>query len=187
MIIVCSLKDLETVCESVKPSHIISVIDPGYAPKTPLGVKYHLKLGFDDIIEVNSKNKIFRLNTDQIPQLPPNQDHINSITKFVNSWSDNSPIVIHCWCGVSRSMATATYLLCKYDNSNIDRNIRYIRHIAAHANPNKLLIKLFEKSLKINSEITDAYLKYPHTTTYDCSQNFAPITIFNFNDMKKFK
>ena len=35
MIIVCSLKDLENVCESVKPSHVISVIDPGYAPKTP--------------------------------------------------------------------------------------------------------------------------------------------------------
>ena len=31
MIVVCSLKDLETVCSSVKPSHVISVIDPGFA------------------------------------------------------------------------------------------------------------------------------------------------------------
>ena len=60
MIIVCSLKDLETVCKSVKPSHLISVIDPGYAPNTPNGVKNHLKLGFDDITEVNSNNHIFR-------------------------------------------------------------------------------------------------------------------------------
>ena len=63
----------------MNPSHVISVIDPGYAPETPPGVSNHLKLGFDDIIEVNPKNQIFRLNTDEIPQLPPNQDHINSI------------------------------------------------------------------------------------------------------------
>ena len=60
MIIVCSLKDLNTVCESVNPSHVISVIDPGYAPETPPGVSNHLKLGFDDIIEVNPKNQIFK-------------------------------------------------------------------------------------------------------------------------------
>ena len=65
MIIVCSLKDLETVCESVKPSHVISVIDPGYAPETPKGVKHHLKLGFDDIVELTQNNQIFRLNTDE--------------------------------------------------------------------------------------------------------------------------
>ena len=77
-------------------------------------------------------------------------------------------------------------MLCKYDNSNIDRNIRYIRSIAYHANPNKLLIKLFEKSLNIDNEITDSYLKHPHTVKYDCSKNFAPITVFDINDMKKF-
>ena len=52
MIIVCSLSDLENVCESIKPKYVISVIDPGYAPETPNGVSKHLKLGFDDIIEI---------------------------------------------------------------------------------------------------------------------------------------
>ena len=59
MIIVCSLSDLENVCESIKPKYVISVIDPGYAPETPKGVGNHLKLGFDDIIEISSNNKIF--------------------------------------------------------------------------------------------------------------------------------
>ena len=71
MIIVCSLKDLETVCESVKPSHVISVIDPGYAPETPSGVSNHLKLGFDDIIEISPKNQIFRLNTSIVTKSRP--------------------------------------------------------------------------------------------------------------------
>ena len=187
MIIVCSLKDLENVCESVNPSHLISVIDPGYAPETPKGVKNHLKLGFDDILEVNENNNIFRLNTDKIPQLPPNKIHTDSIVDFSNTWKSPDPIVIHCWCGVSRSMATATYLMCKAYPTRIDRNIRYIRYLAPHANPNKLLIKLFEDSLKLENQITSAFAKYPHTKYYDCSVNFAPITIFDIHDMKGFK
>ena len=61
MIIVCSLKDLPEVCESVKPKYLISVIDPGYVPETPKSVQKHLKLGFDDILEISPNNHIFRL------------------------------------------------------------------------------------------------------------------------------
>ena len=50
----------------------------------------------------------------------------------------------------------------------------------------QLLIRLFEKSLNIDNEITDSYLKYPYTVKYDCSENFAPVSIFDINDMKKF-
>ena len=187
MIIVCSLHDLLSVCDSVKPKYLISVIDPGYEPKTPKNVNKHLKLGFDDIIKVNKDNHIFRLNTNEIPQLPPNNNHIHKIVKFTKDYNKLDDIVIHCWCGVSRSMATATYLLCKFEKYNIDRNVRYIRSIAPHANPNKLMIKLFEDSLKLNNKITNAYKKYPHTKAYDCSSNFAPITLFNINEMKDFK
>ena len=113
MIIVCSLSDLVDVCESVKPKYLISVIDPGYEPETPKFVQNHLKLGFDDIVKVSPDNHMFRLNTEEIPQLPPNNSHIDSIEKFTNNWDVSEDIVIHCWCGVSRSMATATYLMCK--------------------------------------------------------------------------
>ena len=187
MILVCSLKDLETVCESVQPSHVISVIDPGYAPETPKGVKHHLKLGFDDIIEVKPENQIFRLNVETYPQLPPNEYHINSIIDFTDTWNPKRPIVIHCWCGVSRSMATATYLMCKKNIKDIDTNIKYIRTIAPHANPNKLLIKLFEEKLNTKGQIAKSFEKYPHTQTYDCSSNFAPITLFNYEEMINFK
>ena len=184
MIIVCSLNDLVNVCESVKPKFVISVIDPGYAPETPNGVKYHLKLGFDDIVKISSENKIFRLNTDDIPQTLPAENHVKSIVDFTKNYEDNENIVIHCWCGVSRSMATATYLLCKNNTLTIERNIRYIRNVAPHANPNKLLIKLFEKKLNIKNEISSSYEKFPYTKTYDCSSNFAPVTLFDIKEMK---
>ena len=185
MIIVCSLNDLVNVCESVKPKFVISVIDPGYAPETPKGVEYHLKLGFDDIVRISSENKIFRLNTKEIPQTLPAEGHVNSIIEFTNNYQEHEDIVIHCWCGVSRSMATATYLLCKNNTLTIDKNIRYIRNIAPHANPNKLLISLFEDKLNVGKQISLSYEKLPHTKTYDCSSNFAPVTLFDIKEMKK--
>jgi predicted protein tyrosine phosphatase len=183
MIIVCSLSDVVNVCESIKPKYLISVIDPGYAPETPKFVQKHLKLGFDDIVKISPENHIFRLNTDEIPQLPPNSSHINSISEFTSGWNVGDDIVIHCWCGVSRSMATATYLMCKKNIENIDNNIKYIRFIAPHANPNKLLVKLFEENLGTNGQIAKSFEKYPYTKTYDCSSNFAPITLFNYEEM----
>jgi len=183
MIIVCSLSDLVDVCESIKPKYLISVIDPGYEPETPRFVQKHLKLGFDDIIKISSDNHIFRLNNKEIPQIPPNHFHIDSIARFTNTWNVKEDIVIHCWCGVSRSMATATFLMCKKNMDDIDNNIKYIRSIAPHANPNKLLIKLFEENLGTNGKIAKSFVKYPYTKTYDCSSNFAPITLFKYEEM----
>ena len=60
MIIVTSLKDHAHVCESVQASHLISVIDPGFEPTTPKFIEKHLKLGFDDIIEIKKENFIYR-------------------------------------------------------------------------------------------------------------------------------
>ena len=87
------------------------------------------------------------MNTDEIPQILPAEEHVNSIANFTSTYAYDEDIVIHCWCGVSRSMATATYLLCRENKTNIENTIKYIRNIAPHANPNKLLINHFEKKL----------------------------------------
>ena len=187
MIIVCSLNDLESVCSSVKPSHIISVIDPGYGPKTPEGVQNHLILNFHDIVTISEDNIIYRLPGDTKHQILPNSDHVNKIVNFIDTWNQNTPIVIHCWCGVSRSMATATFLLCKMNAKNIEKNVRFIRSVAPHANPNRLMLSMFEKYLNINNELTQAYEKYPHSIAYDCTVTFAPVTIFDIKELWKFQ
>ena len=140
-------------------------------------------------IEINNINTIYRdkKNITLEDQILPNEIHIKSIIEFINTWDSKKPIVIHCWCGVSRSMATAVYLMCSKDLLNIDRNIKYIRKIAAHADPNKLMISIFENFLNVGNKISNAFKKYPHTIRYDCETNFAPVTIFDINDMKNFK
>ena len=193
MIVVTSLKDHANVCENINPSHLISVIDPGFEPKTPINLRNHLKLGFDDIIEIKKNNPIYRDNKNLIKseifnkQILPNYDHINQIIKFVSSWDRTNPIVIHCWCGVSRSMATAIFILCKINPINIDLNIKYLRSIAPHANPNMLMISMFENYLGITGKITDSLKKYPHTVTYDCETNFAPVTVLSIEELLKYK
>ena len=193
MIIVCSLSDHKHVCESVKADHLISVIDPGYEPKTPTNIKYNLKLGYDDIIEINENNIIHRenetlTNFESITKsILPNKNHISRIVDFVSKWDQKKPIVIHCWCGVSRSMAVAIFLLCKLNPNNINNNVKYMRHIAPHANPNKLMLSLFEKNLGIDGKISQAFTLHPYTVTYDCNINFAPVTIFKINEVKEFE
>ena len=51
----------------------------------------------------------------------------------------------------------------------------------------KKSIKLFEENLGTNGQIAKSFEKYPYTKTYDCSSNFAPITLFNYEEMKEFK
>ena len=84
-------------------------------------------------------------------------------------------------------MATAIYILCKINPENVDKNVKYMRSIAPHANPNKLMVSIFERYLKIEGQIIEAFNKYPHTTTYDCATTFAPVTIFQIKELKDFK
>jgi len=189
MIVVCSLSDFENVCESIKPSHAISVIDPGFEPNTPKNVKHHLKIGFDDIVSINDSGPIYRLpgQEDNNTQTLFTKENSISVSNFLNTWDSNSNIVIHCWCGVSRSMATASFVLFSLDKSNIERNIKYIRSIAPHAKPNKLMLSFYEDILNTNGKISEYFDKYSSTTSYDCQINFAPVTIFDIKEMKKFE
>ena len=189
MIVVCSLSDFQNVCNSVNPTHAISVIDPGYEPNTPNRGINHLKIGFDDIVSINDKGPIYRLpgqDTNNVQTLFTKNDAYK-ILNFIKTWDVNDTIVIHCWCGVSRSMATATFLLCSLDKSNIDRNVRYMRKIAPHAQPNRLMLKYFEELLNLNNEISLSFEKYPKLKSYDCENNFAPVTLFDIKKMKKYK
>ena len=189
MIVVCSLSDFSNVCESIKPTHAISVIDPGFEPPTPKHVSQHLKIGFDDIVSISDEGPLYRVpgKNSHIDQTLFTEENALSIFKFLQTWNSNSPIVIHCWCGISRSMATAIFIMCNLEKSDIDRNVRYIRNIAPHANPNRLMLTFFEKILETGNKISKAFTKYPYSKTYDCEYNFAPVTIFDINDMKNFE
>ena len=41
-----------------------------------------------------------------------------------------------------------------------------------------------KNKLNVKNEISSSYEKFPYTKTYDCSSNFAPVTLFDIKDMK---
>ena len=43
---------------------------------------------------------------------PPGAQHIDGLLDFGRDWNAEAPMLIHCWAGISRSMAAAYILLC---------------------------------------------------------------------------
>ena len=130
-ILVTPLSALEDAMESHRPSHIVSLLSPEHMIETPAGfpAERHLKLGVNDIIDPSAGDS------------PPVRAHIDRLLEFSRGWDGQTPFLIHCWAGISRSMASAFTVLC--DRLGEDREVEIamaIRRRAPHANPNRLLV-----------------------------------------------
>ena len=49
------------------------------------------------------------------------------------------------------------------------------------------MLSFFENKLNTGDKILKAFQKYKHSKSYDCENNFAPVTIFDINEMKNFE
>jgi predicted protein tyrosine phosphatase len=71
----------------------------------------------------------------------PEHSHIASLLSFTRSWDRSSPILIHCWAGISRSTAAAYILLCDLHAAGDEHRLaETLRFYAPHAQPNRLMI-----------------------------------------------
>src|SRR5271167_1222021 len=100
-ILVTPLSSLEDAIERHHPSHIVSLLSPEHMIETPRGfaADRHLKLGVDDISDPEAGKD------------PPGRDHIDQLLAFSRGWDAKAPLLIHCWAGISRSMASAYAVL----------------------------------------------------------------------------
>jgi predicted protein tyrosine phosphatase len=105
---------------------------------TPEGfpAERHLKLGVNDVADPAAGEH------------PPGRDHIDALLTFSRTWDRRAPLMIHCWAGISRSMASAFAVLC--DRLGPGREIeiaRGMRRRAPHAAPNILLVSHADAAL----------------------------------------
>jgi predicted protein tyrosine phosphatase len=115
-----------------RPSHIVTLLDPQTAAPTPPGIapSHHLRLGIDDISEPIEGS------------IAPTSDHVANILSFAQGWGRSAPLLVHCWAGISRSTAAAYIMLCDlHGPGHEDAIARALRGRAAHAQPNKLMIR----------------------------------------------
>jgi predicted protein tyrosine phosphatase len=130
-LLVAPLSSLADALASHGPSHLVSLLSPEHMIETPQGfpAAMHLKLGVNDIVDPAAGTA------------PPARRHIDELLAFSRGWDTSRPLLIHCWAGISRSMASAFTILC--DRLGPDREIeiaRAMRRRAPHAQPNRLLV-----------------------------------------------
>ena len=107
-LLVAPLSSLPDVLQTHAPSHLISLLSPEHMIDTPAGfpASAHLKLGVNDIVDPAAGTA------------PPLRQHIDQLLEFSRSWDGRRPMVIHCWAGISRSMASAYAILCAHRSTS---------------------------------------------------------------------
>ncbi len=147
LILVTPLSTLPQTLRTYQPSHLITLLSPEFMIETPSGfpAERHLRIGVNDICDPS------------LGGCPPCEDHISSIIEFARSWDTKRPLLVHCWAGVSRSMATAFSILCDRAWKGAEFRIaREIRARAPHASPNRLLVELADDFLQRQGNMIQA-------------------------------
>ena len=137
-LLVAPLSGLDDALESHRPSHLVTLLSPQHMISTPPGFdpERHLRLGVNDVSDPQAGDH------------PPDREHIDRLIAFARGWNAKAPLLIHCWAGVSRSMASAFVVLC--DRLGHGREIEIalaMRRRAPHASPNSLLVRHADDAL----------------------------------------
>jgi predicted protein tyrosine phosphatase len=154
-ILVTPLSGLEDAIGQYGPSHIVTLLSPEHMIQTPAGfdAARHLKLGVNDVADPAAGEN------------PPIRDHVEHLLEFSRGWDASQPLLIHCWAGISRSMAAGFTVLC--DRLGPGREVEIamaIRRRAPHANPNLLLVRHADDALGRGGKMVEA-VKYMGSPT----------------------
>lgn len=147
LIAVCSLVLIPDTIARLKPWGLITLLDPASMIATPDGIAAtrHLKVGVNDI------------NASAEGLVSPKEDHVASVLEHGRQWDIASPLLIHCWAGVSRSTASAFMIACQR-NPDIApaRFANAIRALSPTATPNRLLTSIADDMLGRGGAMVDA-------------------------------
>ena len=146
-LLVVPLSCLEDAISTHAPSHLVSLLSPEHMIETPAGFEAsrHLKLGVNDIVDPAAG------------PAPPARSHIDALLAFSRWWDGKGPLLIHCWAGISRSMASAFTILCDRLGPGHEIEIaRAMRLRAPHAQPNRLLVSHADEALGRGGEMLAA-------------------------------
>jgi predicted protein tyrosine phosphatase len=139
MIHVCSLSRLHATVEETGARHIVTLINDQTRVERPdcVAVEDHLFLPMHDIA---AELEGFRA---------PAVEHVRSLIAFAQRWPRETPIVVHCWAGISRSTAGAFIIACTLNPTRDEAEIaQAIRAASPTAMPNTRLVALADDILE---------------------------------------
>lgn len=148
LLYVCPKSKVPEAARDLRPSHLITLLDPADIMPTPEEVSghRHLRLGMHDVIVASPDH-----------HAPPDEMHVRELIGFAKDWDRSQPMLIHCWAGISRSTASALTIACMLNEPGREENIaRLLRTRAPHAQPNRRLVALADDILGRNGRMVDA-------------------------------
>lgn len=147
MIHVCSLARLYATVEETKARHIVTLlrlIDRVQRP-SHIAPENHLVLAVDDIV------------TPADGYTAPAEEHVKRLIDFVGQWDRATPLVVHCFAGISRSTAGAYVAACVLNPRRDELQIaRAIRNASATAQPNARIIGIADRLLQRDGRMVRA-------------------------------
>lgn len=137
-IIVTSLRDAPSQSVQHRATHVIGILGPE-AEHPVFGTvtgERHLRLSFHDVAAAT-------------PGLAaPRVDDMSKLLAFLMDWNGASPLLIHCWAGISRSTATGYIATCLLRPLEDEMALaRELRLASPSATPNPLLVSLADAAL----------------------------------------
>jgi predicted protein tyrosine phosphatase len=146
-IYVCAKSQVPESVQKLRPSHLITLLDPNDDMPTPddvLGHR-HLRLGLHDIA------------TARADLTAPDEMHVRELIAFARDWDRRKPMLIHCWAGISRSTASAFTIACLFSPPGLEHDLaRRLRQNAPHAQPNPRIVAFADALLDRDGRMVDA-------------------------------
>src|SRR5512137_1127667 len=147
MIHVCSLARLHATVDETGARHIVTLlrlIDRVQRP-THIAPENHLVLAVDDI------------TTPIAGYTAPAHEHVQRLIDFVNAWDRTTPMVMHCFAGISRSTAGAYVAACAVSRGGGGMQIGWgIRRASRTAQPNSRIVSIADRLVKRDGRMMQA-------------------------------
>jgi predicted protein tyrosine phosphatase len=147
MIHVCSLSRLHRTVEETGARHVVTLLRDLHLVTRPESVAAdkHLMLGMDDIPEPADG------------YVAPCEEHVQKLIAFARGWDRTTPLVVHCYAGISRSTAGAFVTACALNPRRAEIAIaQELRQRSHTASPNRRIVTIADDLLGRNGRMVDA-------------------------------
>jgi predicted protein tyrosine phosphatase len=135
-IVVCPLSKVAETAEQHAAGRVLSLIGDPDLCVTPDGVTDHLVVNVHDIVTANGS------------QILADISHVQQVIDFARGWDGSSPMLVHCFAGISRSTASAFIVACVLQPDRDEGEIAAeIRAASPTAFPNRHLVTLADQIL----------------------------------------
>jgi predicted protein tyrosine phosphatase len=146
-IYVCPLSKLGATVHKTGARHIVTLINQDTLVDRPESVEVgnHLFLGMHDICDPMDG------------MVCPSEQHVETLLDFVGRWDRTTPVVVHCYAGISRSTAAAFTAYCAVRPDLDEAEIaQRIRARSPEATPNMRIVQMADDLLDRKGRMVEA-------------------------------